>query len=246
MDRQREDARKKFPAGLVQPEGGYRFSADALLLAEFAAGLEPGQHAAVADLGAGCGVAGFGLMLRRPDLRVVGLEKNPEMAAAARCNAARLGLSGYRLTEGDAAQKSALRAAREALCGESAAGAAPREKPDLPLFDMVLANPPWRVAGSGRVPPSPGRRDALLDAGLALPLFLAAADALLKNLAPLAMICGADRLRDALAALPCRLRPVRLRFVHGNRDGNAAFFLLEARKNSRAALTVEPPLFLEP
>lgn len=61
----------------------------------------------------------------------------------------------------------------------------------------------------------------------------------------LALVCGAERLTDVLTALPPRLRPVRLRFVHGRPGKAAAFFLLEARKGSKAALRVEAPLLLE-
>lgn len=247
-------ARARFPRGLVQPENGFRFSRDALLLAAFAAGLPLDSQARVADLGTGCGVIGLGLLLQRSDLRVVGLERDHGMADAARLNAVCLGLAEcFSVVEGHVGDAATLAAARRmAGTAQSRAG---KERTDkkwtdaaemaLPQFDAVICNPPWRKEGSGRMPPSPTRRAALFGDDTTFPLFFDAADALLTMGGALALICGADRLGDVLAALPERLRPVRLRFVHARPDAAATFFLLEARKGSGAALRVDAPLILE-
>lgn len=231
-------ARARFPRGLVQPEQGFRFSRDALLLADFAAGLDLPPAAAAVDLGAGCGVAGLGLLLRRPDLgRVVGVERDAFQVKAARLNIRRLGLSDRcSVVAGDLKRTATLRAARAAL---------PAPPEDGASFHLALCNPPWRLEGAGRTPPSPTRRAALFGDETTFPLFLGAADRLLAFQGALALVCGAERLPDVLAALPPRLRPVRLRFVHGRTGKAAAFFLLEARKGSKAALRVEAPLLLE-
>lgn len=237
------EARRLFPRGLIQPEGTFRFSLDALLLAEFAAGLPLPRHGAVADLGAGCGAAGFGLMLARPDARVVGVEILEELARAATANAARLGWDRYAVVVGDAGCARTLADARECLeIPEMTAGVRP-EGP--PLFDAVIANPPWRRKGEGRVPPSPAREIALFGDADTLNRFFGAADRLLKPGGLLAAVCGADRLADALGALPDRLRPVRLRLVHSRPEKEATFVLLEAGKGVRSALRVDPPLFLD-
>ena len=56
------EARALFPSGLFQPEASFRFSADALHLADFALSALKGGET-VADLGAGCGVIGLALGL---------------------------------------------------------------------------------------------------------------------------------------------------------------------------------------
>ena len=231
-------ARARFPRGLAQPEQGFRFSRDALLLADFAAGLKLPPAAAVVDLGAGCGVAGLGLLLRRPDLGpVVSVERDVFQVEAARLNIRRLGLDERcSVVTGDLKQTATLRAARAALPAVPKSGAP---------FHLALCNPPWRREGSGRTPPSPTRRAALFGDETTFPLFLDAADRLLAFQGALALVCGAERLTDVLTALPPRLRPVRLRFVHGRPGKAAAFCLLEARKGSKAALRVEAPLLLE-
>ncbi|MCH5276564.1 MAG: methyltransferase [Desulfovibrionaceae bacterium] len=232
------EARNLFPRGLIQPDKGFHFSRDALLLIDFAAGLNLPSGAIALDLGAGCGVIGLGLLLRRPDLAfAVGLERDPAQVEAARGNALRLDLRGrYAALAGDLADKAALRAARAALPAAPDTGAP---------FHLVLCNPPWRREGAGRTPPSPARRAALFGDESSFPLFLGAADRLLAFHGALALVCGAERLTDILAALPPRLRPVRLRFVHPRAGKPAVFVLLEARKGSRAALRVEAPLLLD-
>lgn len=233
-------ARTLFPSGLFQPEGSFRFSADALHLARFALTALNGKES-VADLGAGCGIVGLALLLRRETLRVVGVEREQALADAARLNADRLGLKNCHVLCGDVAHRETLLAARRMLKPESCHGGPP-------LFDAAVCNPPWRTPGSGRSSPSPLRRGAL-EAEQGIRPFLAAADGLLGARGSLFLALSPDKLADALRELPTRLRPVRLRFVHPCRKGvpaPAALALLEARKNSRAPLVVEEPLVEPP
>lgn len=188
--------RALFPRGLHQPQDSYRFGADALLLAAFAAenlaslpGTAPQK---VAELGSGCGAALLGLCLRlpfgtaempehshqadslpcqcpgaqlsgapsaavrgqlmeencgrgnKPFLHALGLEQDTALCAAATENARLLGLADIcRFQQGDLADTHFLRD-----CGENA-------------FHLVLANPPYALAGSGR-PSASARRDAAL------------------------------------------------------------------------------------
>ena len=232
-------ARALFPRGLIQPEHSFHFSRDALILTDFAARIQAGS--AVVDLGTGCGILGLGLAIRRPELCVVGVEKDEELSLAAQKNAAGLGLEQVRILTGDLASTFTLHQARQQLAclspGTSRDGQAP-------LFDLALCNPPWRREGAGRIPPSPARRTAMFGDAGTFPLFFNAADRLLRVHGSLALVCGAERTADVLAALPDRLKPVRLRFVHPHPDSPAVFLLLEARKGSRGTLQVEEPLFL--
>ncbi|MBR6624650.1 MAG: hypothetical protein IKL01_00270, partial [Mailhella sp.] len=84
-------AREAFPAGLEQPEGSFRFSADALLLARFTAEQTLPERAVLAELGTGCGVVSLAVLLDKPDWKSVGLEREAVLAEAAARNAALLG-----------------------------------------------------------------------------------------------------------------------------------------------------------
>ena len=141
-------ARDVFPAGLEQPEGSFRFSADALLLAKFTAGQALPENAVLSELGTGCGVVSLAVLLEKPDWRSVGLEREAVLAEAAERNAASLGLSEAFLPLcGNVASRDDLRRMREALLdGEEAS----RNLSGPPLFDCVMSNPPWRVEGDGR------------------------------------------------------------------------------------------------
>ena len=152
-------ARQAFPRGLVQPEGGFRFGSDALLLAAFAASLAAGPR--TADLGTGCGAAGLGHLLAAADpaATCLGLDRAPDMIQAAGQNAARLGLSD-RFT----ALAADLRHIRQdARC-------LPESR------DLVICNPPCRDPASGRRPPGAAREAARQ--GLRAELGLPAAPAL--------------------------------------------------------------------
>ena len=226
-------AREAFPAGLEQPEGSYRFSADALLLARFTAEQALPEQAVLAELGAGCGVVSLAVLLEKPGWKSVGLEREAVLAEAAARNASSLGLDeSFTPLCGDVNSREHLRLMREALAfGENLSGP--------PMFDCVMSNPPWRVEGDGRVPPSDLRRRALFGTAETFREFFNAADALLKSGGLLTVVAGADRTADLLAALPKRLHPEILRFVFTKENAPAEFVLLMARKNGRGALRVE-------
>jgi tRNA1(Val) A37 N6-methylase TrmN6 len=220
-------ARAAFPRGLVQPEGGFRFGSDALLLAAFAATLT-GTRAA--DLGTGCGAAGLGWLLAAPDpaATVLGLDKDPAMVAAARQNAAALGLS-----DRFAAELVDVRQVRET------AGLAPES------CDLILCNPPYRDPGSGRRPAGESRDAARFEVDGSLPDFAAAASYLLANTGFFACIHLAERLTHVVTALSaCRLEIKRLLPVAPRADAPARQLLIAARKNSGPGLVLEPPLVL--
>ncbi|MBQ2761340.1 MAG: methyltransferase [Mailhella sp.] len=230
-------ARDVFPAGLEQPEGSFRFSSDALLLAKFTAGQALPENAVLAELGTGCGVVSLAVLLEKPDWRSVGLEREAVLAEAAERNAAALGLGEAFLPLcGDVASRDDLRRMREALSsGTDTSG----NLSGPPLFDCVMSNPPWRVESDGRTPPSDLRRRALFGTPETFREFFSAADALLKTGGLLTAVAGAERSADMLAALPKRLHPEILRFVFTKENAPAEFVLLMARKNGRGTLRVE-------
>ena len=221
------DARTYFPRGLSQPGAGFRFSMDALLLASFV-GL--GGVRRVADLGCGCGVVGFGVLLRDEALgaRVVGVDLNPEMVSCARENVVRLGFEGrVEIVEGDV--------------GDVRAGTGLRAE----SFDLVVCNPPYRVPGTGRRPPDAGRDAARFEGGASVGAFVGAASLLLKNRKRAAFIGLPERLPELVADMGAkRLAPKRLLLVHSRADEPARLALVEAVKNGGAGLVVEAPLVL--
>ncbi len=224
-------ARELFPRGLAQPDF-FRFSLDSLLLASFARLPGGSRPLAGLDLGAGCGVIGLALLLAHElarektapgRVRMTGVELDPDMAACAMDNARSLGLaSQYEVVQADVSSYEHSR-----------------------RVDFVLANPPYRQEGTGRLSKGQARTQARFESGLGLEGFAGAAARSLKTKAPFCLVHLAERLDLVLACLAGHgLRPKRLRMVHGRADKPARLVLVEARPGSGPGLVAEPPLVL--
>lgn len=220
-------SRKHFPRGLTQPEHGFRFSVDALLLACFAA---VGKPRRVVDLGAGCGVVGFGLLLSSTmtDCTIHGLDNDPAMVAAMHVNAHNLGFAD---------QVSPVLADVRTITQTASIGCA--------RADLVVCNPPYRTEGSGRLPADGPKQAAGFEINGCLEDFIAAAAWLLKTKGKLGMVYLPENMHRLFSALSrVNLEPKRLRLVHGHQSRPARLVLVEARKAVRPGLMVEPPLIL--
>lgn len=257
-----------FPRGLYQPPGSFRFSADALLLSAFfldilrkldAKGFRP-HGPRLLDIGTGCGAIALSLLRSCSNVTVMGVDVQPELTAAARRNAETLGFSGrFTVLDVDISRRSAtggmphatmLHAVEASGVGENSCevpGAAisgleviPRES-----FDLVLANPPYRKANQGRKPATVARTLALFEKEAELDDFCRTATWALKSKARFGVIFPAARLADLVLSLhEAGLGLRRLLPVHSRKEEAAKFVLVEARKDSRHDLCLEPPLVL--
>lgn len=219
--------RSLFPRGLYQPESGFRFASDALLLACYP---KLGKTARILDLGCGCGVIGLGVLLLNPDknLRVRGVDIVPQMVEYAQMNARMLDLeSSFECFELDIKN---IRTS-EWILPES--------------FDQVLLNPPYRKPWEGRHSPKPGKDLACFEGNTTIRDFFKAAAYALKNKGRICLVYPAEsqiNLWEVL--LENRLEPKRMRYVHSRDSASANFLLLEAIKNGGRGVTVQSPLFL--
>lgn len=165
-------ARASFPRGLVQPPGSFRFATDALLLAAFALRCPlPKREGTVLDLGCGCGVVALACLLGNSRLRGTGVDIQPTLVAAARENAARLGLEHHFTAE-----------------SMDLASGPDRERLEKGGSSLVVVNMPFRAAASGRLSREPSRRTALFADERTMPAFLAAAKRALAAKGSLALI----------------------------------------------------------
>jgi tRNA1Val (adenine37-N6)-methyltransferase len=163
------------PLDIRQPERGYRFSIDSVLLAGFAASWCRGG---VLDLGTGCGV--LLLLLSRLSGEMgsgTGVELQEDLLAFARENFRNNGPERLlRAVEGDFRRE--------------VAGVPPE------TFDLVVSNPPYGRAGRGRRNPDPGKRAARHDDSCSLPELFAAARRFLAPGGRFALILPAGRLPE--------------------------------------------------
>ena len=238
-------ARQLFPRGLEQPEGSLRFGVDALLLAAFAARHVESQnasrqtHLTAAELGCGCGAALLGLALRCAGITGLGLDREAPLVQAATANAARLGLTDrLRFAEADLADRKLLQE-RADETSVSHAG----------KFDLVLANPPYGVAGR---PSSRSMRERALRGAqgeesreYVLQLFCRAAAALLRHQGCFCCIYDAPALPQLCAGLNDAGLGLRLLLpVRTHKAKPALRILALARKNTAHETMIDTPLTL--
>lgn len=218
------DPRSYFPRGLIQPEQGYRFSLDSLLLACF--NHTPSKEGFGVDLGTGCGVVALGVLLRNQGrgVKMAGVEISPDSVHAACENAENLRLAHvFRVVLSDVAEY------------RQEAGQA----------DFVVANPPYRDPHSGRISRGEQRGTARFETEARFTDFCACAARLLKSKGRFSFVHLPGRLADLFEdARSVGLEPKRLRLVHSRVEEPAKMVLVEARKGGSPGLEVQPPLVL--
>lgn len=216
---------------LVQPKGrGFRAGLDALLLS---ASLLPTRRGRGVDLGSGAGAASFAAAVRCPELALTLVERDPEMAGLARRSLA-------------LAENAALAARLNVIEADVLSRRPAREAAGLfdGAFTTVLTNPPFYPLGS-RGSPDPLRQAARTIPDRAfLGGWVCTAAALLEEGGLLAMIARPDSLPDILEASRNRLGDIRILPVHSHPDRRAIRILVQARKGSRAVLSLLPPAAL--
>ncbi len=209
---------------LRQPVSGYRFSIDAVLLAGFC---RPGAGWRAIDLGTGCGVIALMLAVRHRTLSVCGVELQPDLAMLAAGNAEDNGLAGR------------VHIVTDRMQGFDGTDCFP-----LPV-DLVVSNPPYRAARSGRLNPDPRRATARHEIEVNQAQVVASAARMLRHGGRFATIYPSERLGDLMVTMRREgVEPKRLRLVHSRSGQGARRLLAEGIKGARAGATVEPPLFI--
>jgi tRNA1Val (adenine37-N6)-methyltransferase len=205
---------------IIQSQRGYRFSVDALLLAEF---VSIKDEDLVVDLGAGSGIISLFLATKRKVGFIVGIELQKELASQAQRNVALNELERkIAIIQGD------LR--------------------HLPLArgfaDVVVCNPPYRQQRSGRINPDESKAIARHEIAASLDAILAAAKALLKPGGRLTLIYPANRLTEVFTKMRKEgLEPKRLQIIFPDSASYAKLALIEGRLQGRSGLKILPPIF---
>lgn len=196
---------------LTQSDACFKLGRDSVLLAGFCT-LRPKWT--VCDLG--CGVGSLLLLTaqREENLTRVGIELDPTAAELARKNLADNALSGTILT-GDLREKSLLR-------GDQ--------------FHLVLSNPPYFRAGSGR---SGGQ--ARMDDTCSVLDLCQTAGRLTRTGGRFALVYRPERLAELVAALQkARLEPKRMQLLSYHRTKAPYAVLVEAVKEGGPGLEILP------
>ena len=222
-DQVSQDMVRRYDLSISQPLNGYRFSLDALLLADFVA---CSDSARLADLGTGSGIIPLILCRRFGAATAIGLDNNTAMVERARYNACSNGL-----TERVEFLPHDILDARKLFPVSS--------------FDGITANPPFRTPESGRTSPRAGRDRARHESTAGMSEFLTTAKYLVKPTGRIWFIHHPDRLAEFIhRATELKLSLLRLRMVHGSVTSPARIFLAELAKARKGATSVLAPLIL--
>jgi tRNA1Val (adenine37-N6)-methyltransferase len=206
-----------------QFRNGYRFSIDAVILADR---IRPRPGEIVLDLGAGCGIISLILAYRYTESTVIGVEIQPDLADLARVNACANGMQArIRILCEDMKELDPAR-----LSGP---------------VDWVAANPPYRKADTGRLNPHPQRAVARHEIKVALPDVIAAARRVLKTGGKFATVFTAERMADVLVQMQSSgIEPKFCRMIHSGTTTNAKLVLIEGVKGGHPGMVVAPPLVI--
>lgn len=208
---------------IIQKKKGYRYSVDAFLLAHF---VRLHKHDDVLDLGSGSGVVGLILAARCPQVTVLGLEIQEDLAEMSRRSAALSGLS-----ERIEVIRADVRSIKEII---------PTSK-----FDAAVMNPPYRRLHSGRINPNSQKALARHEIHGTVADFLKTAAYALKKSGRIFVIYPAARTVQLIARMRAeRLEPKRLRIVHSHWNDEAELVMVEGLKEGREEIHILPPLYV--
>lgn len=208
---------------IIQRETEFCFSLDSVLLAHFAT-VRPGV--AAVDLGAGTGVLGLLLIALGAD-SVTGIEINDTMAAMA----------------GRSARINGLAERLRLICAD----VRDIQKTSLPSgeYELVIANPPYRLMGGGFVSPNDKVALARHEIAGSLRDFVAAARFLVKYRGRFAMVHLPERMAEILKVMSdADIEPKRLQLVYPAPGKKPKFLLVEGVRGGKPGVDVLPPLFV--
>jgi tRNA1Val (adenine37-N6)-methyltransferase len=211
-------------AGVVQveqPAKGHRFTLDSILLADFCR-IKPKDR--VLEPGGGTGIISLLLAKKHPRSRFYPVEVQDDLHALCRANRRANGLENVIPVKRD------IRRLYQSIQPGG--------------FDVLVTNPPYLKAGTGRSSPDPARRAARQDL-LGRIEFWLDLQKFLKQGGRCHIIFPAARLADLFTLMRGRrLEPKRLRSVHPREDRSASLVLVEAVKDGGTGLSVLPPLIV--
>ncbi len=213
---------------ILQPARGYRAGLDAVLLAAAAPAAEAPSN--LLDAGSGVGVAGLCYAQRTTSSTVTLVENAPQLAELARLNIARNGLE------------------KRVCAVEADILAPPANLEQLGLlperFELLIANPPFDIAGRGRAPPDPVKAGANI-------MPIGDLDRWMRFLARMAapggivtVIHRAEALEWLLGALGSRFGAIEVMPIYPRAHQSAHRILVRGRKGSKAPLVLHRGLVL--
>ncbi len=206
---------------VYQPEKGFRFGIDSVLLAHFLT-LKPKDL--ILEVGAGSGIISLIALKRFPKCRIFALEFEKLFVECLKKNA----------------QENKVKDKLFVIQGDIKSFPFKRE-----VFDVIFSNPPYFKTSTGRKSPYEIENIARRDEKFDLNEFLKTVSLLLKNRGKFYLIFTAFRLAELIYLLKKnRLEPKVMRLVFSYPGSPAKLVLLSAVKNAGEEIKILPPLYI--
>jgi len=206
-----------------QNRNGYRFSIDAVLLAGHVK-TKPGDR--IIDIGTGSGIISLILAYRNPQINIYGVEVQKSLADIAALNVRDNNIED---------RVKILCADIKNLNSDMISG---------PL-DIVVSNPPYRKAQSGRVNSDNQRAVARHEIDITLTDILKAASRLLHVSGRLIIIYPSERIADMVTQMRLSgIEPKYFRFIYSKSNSESKLVITEGVKGGRTGSKIVSPLVI--
>lgn len=207
---------------IIQTKDGYRFSIDAVLLANF---VTLKKHERLLDVGSGCGIIPIYITRKGFANEMVGVEIQEDLYNVSLRNKTLNHCTNIEFLLGD------IITLKETL--------------KTSLFHVVISNPPYTRELTGRKSPCRSRLMARHETSLALDDLVSVAFSLLYKRGRFYVIYPARRLGELISVARSRkLELKRLRLVHPKESEKANLVLAAFIKEGGVGATVEQPLYI--
>lgn len=210
---------------ILQDSERFQFGIDAVLLADYAS-KSLKEKESVIDLGTGTGIIPLLIVNKCKTAAFTGLEVQKESAEMAARSVAMNELEGrIQIVHGDLKEAGSL---------------FPRHS-----FNVVTCNPPYMIDAHGRNNEQDALTIARHEVLCTLEDVVTAADYLLASHGSFFMIHRPFRLPEIFSSLEKhKMEMKRMRLIYPFADKEPNMVLIEARKNAKRRLTIEPPLIV--
>ncbi len=200
---------------------GYRFSIDAAILAWHS---NPVHGDKIVDLGTGCGIVPLILAFRHPETEIIGIEIQEKLADLASSNVI------------DNSMENRVRI----VCKDMTLL---DQKGINGPCDLIVTNPPYRKAESGRINPDTQKAVARHEIYITLSEIVETARRLLRTGGRFVAIYSSERLTELMIQMHnSGIEPKSLRMIHAYWEKEAKLFVIEGIHRGNQGLTVLPPL----
>lgn len=207
---------------IIQDTEGFRFGLDSVLLTEFARDIK--KDSKIIDLGSGTGIIGILLSKKVYPSKIIGIEKQEEVA---RMSIKSIQLNGLNnIIEIKNIDINSI-------------------KYPNGYFDVVITNPPYKKIGTGINAKKDKQQISRFETTATLDDWIKCASKLLNNSSSFYMVYRTDRLTELIEIMKkYKLEIKRMRFVYSNINEQSKLVLIKAVKNGGTFLKIEKPLII--